>query len=157
MHYSEEKDQRVRIPSDKLENWQQQTSWRRLSYSTSCLSLFWWSGFPHLSHPWTFGWRLWEQNPLHSKSRTTLRSPDETECVQIYRASAALRRRVWSVGRWKIHNEPVVCASSPEHQLDLGCIKISVTSRSREVILLFCSSLVRTHLKYCVQFCGPQH
>jgi len=50
-----------------------------------------------------------------------------------------------------------MCARSQKASCILGCIKSSMASRSKEVILPLCSALVRSHLESCVQLWSPQH
>lgn len=53
----------------------------------------------------------------------------------------------------KMTHQCVLAAQKAKHIL--GCIKSSVASRLREVILSLCSALLRCHLEFCIQLWGP--
>lgn len=68
---------------------------------------------------------------------------------------AALRRRLGNAGGCEVWHKSAIHAFSPERKLCPGLYqKKKVISRSREVMLSLCSTLVRPHLEHFIQLWG---
>ena len=65
------------------------------------------------------------------------------------------REQPWGDEKLNTTRQCTLTAQKANHIL--GCIKSSVASRSREVVLPLYPALVRAHLECCIQLWSPQH
>ena len=82
--------------------------------------------------------------------------PQEVQQHQVKSPATGLGQSQAQIQVGQRMHAPAMSACSLANHI-LGCIKRSVTSRAREVILPLCSALTRLHMEYRLYLWGPQH
>jgi len=105
----------------------------------------------------------WAQRNLmkFNKGKCRVRQPERSNLVQQYRLetdmleSSSVKKNLGDLLDNKLTMSQQCALAAKKANGILGCIKKSVASRSREVLIPLYSALMRPHLEYCVQFWAP--